>query len=91
MQYLQMFLEDYYNNIDDYNAMIYILSLLPDSLQYQFVRNILKYNSYLFEGDVVEGLPAVGLISIKNDKIILESGDLDEPVILLVLPEVWDI
>lgn len=92
MSYLESFLEDYYNNIDNYNALLYILSLLPASYQYQFTKNILKYDEYISTGDVKKGIGIEGLIVIENNKIILKSHDINTgSVVLLTLPESWDI
>ena len=91
MSYLEQFLEDYYYNIDNYNALIYILSLLPNSYQYQFTKNLLKYDDYISEGDVKKGEGIEGLIVIENDEIILKSPDLENAsAVLLTLPESWD-
>ncbi len=89
MTYLELFLECYYEHIENYEALLFILSLLPDSFQYSFAKNLLKYETFLEEGDIYEGKKLSGLIKIDCDKIILDCED--ENIVLLYLPPLHEI
>ncbi len=89
MSYLEQFLDKYYNHVEDYESLLFILSLLPDSYQYVFAKNLLKYDDCLEDGDLMEGIKPTGIIRIFDEKIFLV---LDEKSILLLdLPPSYDI
>lgn len=87
--YLEEFLINYVEHIEDYKALIYLLSLLPNLYQYKFLLNLLKYEDVLEDGDLLEGIIPIGIIKITKEHIILEHDD--EIDILLELPEEWEI
>jgi len=90
--YLERFLEEYYEFCsEDYNLLLYLLSLLPNSYQYQFVVNLVNHSHYLVKGDLECGRKTVGHIYYADNKIVLETNSCEGDVILLNLPCSWDI
>lgn len=89
MSLLSDFLDCYAEHIEDYEALVLILSLLPDSYVYLFVRNLLGAGEFLDDGNLFEGVPLVGVIRVVDDVIVLESGC--EVVVLLELPPVFEV
>lgn len=89
MCYLEEFLVQYYDHIEDYEALIYLLSLLPQSYQYIFLLNLLEQEGNMVEGDLYEGMALEGIIKIKHRQIIIEFESYDE--VLLDLPPKWDL
>lgn len=90
MTYLETFLECYYEHIENYEALLFILSLLPDSAQYVFAKTLLEHEDLLNDGDVYEGKKLEGIIKIKNNLILLENPSI-ENLVLLELPPVHEI
>lgn len=87
MNYLERFLGEYEDFIEDYDALLLLLSLLPPSYVYSFVLKLLEYDQFLEPGDLVEGKALVGRIFIHDYKICLESELLPSGVVcLLKLP-----
>lgn len=92
ISFLELFLDRYIDHIENYESLIYILSLLPPPYQYEFARNMVRYDNYLIDGSLIDGIIPEGIISVKCDRIILENDDLEDgKVTLLELPEAYDL
>lgn len=89
MSFLSDFLDCYVDHIEDYEALVLILSLLPDSYVYVFVRNLLGAGEFLDDGNVYEGVALVGIIKVVGDVIVLESGV--DVIVLLELPPAFEL
>lgn len=90
MTYLEHFLDEYIEHIDNSEALYCILHLLPESYQYLFVRNLLKYEKYIIDGDVYEGTKSVGMIKVDSERIVLEGTSAGD-MVLLELPPYFDV
>lgn len=89
MSYLEQFLEKYYGHIDDYEGLLFILSLLPDSYQYVFAKNLLDHDDCLEDGDFMRGVPPKGVIRIFDEKIFLVVDE--KSILLLDLPPSFEV
>ena len=89
MSYLVDFLDCFEEHIEDYEILLYVLSLLPDSLQYMFALNLLKYRSYLLDGNIHTGEKTQGFIELDDKCIFLTTYD--DKYVLLELPPAFEI
>lgn len=89
MSYLVDFLDCFEEHIEDYEILLYVLSLLPDSFQYIFALNLLKYRGCLIDGDIHTGEKTQGFIELDGKCIFLTTDD--EKYILLELPPAFEI
>lgn len=90
MSYLETFLECYYDHVENYEALLFLLSLLPASFQYVFLKNLLRYEHFLVSGDVFTGERLCGVIRIVDDRVVLDCGD-GVVFVLLDLPPVHEV
>lgn len=92
MSYLEQFLEKYFDHIECYEDLLYVLSLLPNSYQYVFAKNLIKYSGWLVDGDLFSGVRVEGVIKVVGDEIILVHDGLSgNHVVLLELPGSYDL
>lgn len=89
ISYLEDFLNCYKEHIEQYEALIYLLSLLPYSYQYLFARNLLEYEELLVDGDYYNGVKPEGMVVIDEGRVFLVKGE--GRVTLLVLPPVFEV
>ena len=87
------FLEGYSEFMgDDFDKIVCLLRLLPNSYVYLFVRHLLDCEHVLVRGDCRSGVCSVGLIYYDDGKIVLDSEDDSSGVfVLLELPSVWEV
>lgn len=92
MEYLEAFLMGYEEHIENFDALLHILSLLPDSYKFLFTINLLKNEKYLEDGNLYKGIIPDGLICVNEDGIVLQSTLIKNgSVILLEFPSIYEI
>ena len=91
MEYMISFFDEYMDNIENYDAFIALISLLPNSYRYDLMLSVLLYDNLIEKGNLKEGVKPEGIIRILPEKKEIVLDYKDKSLTIFHLPPIHEI